>query len=94
MDQALPDSAETQRLLEQARSGSRHAFDQLLARHRPYLRQLVELRLDPRLRCRVDPSDIVRIPKWMPIAACRTTSSASRCPSTCFSVVFFPPHFF
>jgi RNA polymerase sigma-70 factor, ECF subfamily len=60
MDQALPDSAETQRLLEQARSGSRHAFDQLLARHRPYLRQLVELRLDPRLRCRVDPSDVVQ----------------------------------
>src|SRR5262249_47470443 len=29
-------------------------------RHRSYLRRLVELRLDPRLRPRVDPSDVVQ----------------------------------
>ena len=28
--------------------------------HRAYLRQLVDLRLDPRLRARVDPSDIAQ----------------------------------
>jgi RNA polymerase sigma-70 factor (ECF subfamily) len=60
MDQMLPDSAETQRLLGQVRAGDRQAFEQLLARHRPYLRQLVELRLDPKLRPRVDPSDVVQ----------------------------------
>jgi RNA polymerase sigma-70 factor, ECF subfamily len=60
MDQVLPDSAETQRLLRQVRTGNRQAFEQLLAQHRPYLRQLVELRLDPKLRPRVDPSDVVQ----------------------------------
>ena len=60
MDQVLPDSAETQRLLQQVRTGDRQAFEQLLAQHRPYLRQLVELRLNPKLRPRVDPSDVVQ----------------------------------
>jgi RNA polymerase sigma-70 factor (ECF subfamily) len=60
MDQMFPDSAETQRLLQQVRAGNRQAFEQLLARHRPYLCQLVELRLDPKLRPRVDPSDVVQ----------------------------------
>lgn len=55
-----PDSAETNRLLEQARAGDRRVFDQLFARYRPYLRQAVKLRLDPRLRPRVDASDIVQ----------------------------------
>ncbi len=60
MEEVQPDSNETQRLLEQVRDGDRQAFDQLFARHRPYLRQIVELRLDPRLRARVDPSDVVQ----------------------------------
>jgi RNA polymerase sigma-70 factor (ECF subfamily) len=54
------DSAQTQALLERAQGGDRRAFEELFARHRPYLRQLVELRLDPRLRTRVDPSDVVQ----------------------------------
>jgi RNA polymerase sigma-70 factor (ECF subfamily) len=60
MDQVPPDSAETQQLLQQVRTGDRRAFEQLLAQHRPYLRQFVELRLDPKLRPRVDPSDVVQ----------------------------------
>jgi RNA polymerase sigma-70 factor (ECF subfamily) len=60
MDQSFPDSPSTQRLLDQVRAGDRQAFEQLLAEYRPYLRQLVELRLDPKLRPRVDPSDIVQ----------------------------------
>jgi RNA polymerase sigma-70 factor (ECF subfamily) len=55
-----PDSAETQLLLERAQAGEPGAPDQLLARHRPFLRQVVELRLDLRLRARVDPSDVVQ----------------------------------
>jgi RNA polymerase sigma-70 factor (ECF subfamily) len=60
MDELTPDSAETQRLLDQVRAGDRLAFELLFTRHRPFLRQVVELRLDPRLRTRVDPSDIVQ----------------------------------
>jgi RNA polymerase sigma-70 factor (ECF subfamily) len=60
MDELRPDSAQTQSLLQRAESGDRQAFDDLFARHRPYLRQLVELRLDSRLRSRVDPSDVVQ----------------------------------
>jgi RNA polymerase sigma-70 factor (ECF subfamily) len=54
------DSAETLRLLGEVRVGQPGALDQLLARHRPYLRQLVGLRFDPPLRARVDPSDVVQ----------------------------------
>jgi RNA polymerase sigma-70 factor (ECF subfamily) len=60
MHETAPDPAETQHLLQQVRAGDRRAVEELLARHRPYLRQLVELRLDPRLRPRVDASDVVQ----------------------------------
>jgi len=60
MHETAPDPAETQRLLQEARAGDRAAIDELLAQHRPYLRQLIELRLDPRLRPRVDASDVVQ----------------------------------
>jgi len=64
MDATAPshfaDSAETQRLLMQISAGQRDAFDDLFNRHRRGLRQAVELRLDRRLRARVDASDIVQ----------------------------------
>jgi RNA polymerase sigma-70 factor, ECF subfamily len=60
MHETAPDPAETQRLLQEARAGDRAAIDELLAQHRPYLRQLIELRLEPRLRPRVDASDVVQ----------------------------------
>jgi RNA polymerase sigma-70 factor, ECF subfamily len=56
----IADSAETVRLLEMVRSGNRDAFNDLFDRHRDKLRQTVQLRLDRRLRARVDPSDIVQ----------------------------------
>jgi RNA polymerase sigma-70 factor (ECF subfamily) len=60
MDQPSPGPGETEHLLRQVRAGDRRAFDRLFAGHRPYLRRFVDLRLDPRLRPRVDPSDVVQ----------------------------------
>lgn len=60
MDEVQPDSLETRTLLDLARAGDRQAVDQLLARHRAALKQFIELRLDSRIRGRVDPSDVVQ----------------------------------
>src|SRR5262249_36643462 len=60
MAQAPADSAETRHLLEQVRAGDRRACDELFARHQSYLLAFVGLRLDPKLRARVDPSDVVQ----------------------------------
>ncbi len=60
MPQVNPDSAETRDLLEQIRRGDDRALETLLQRHRASLRDFVELHLDPRLRARVDPSDVVQ----------------------------------
>jgi RNA polymerase sigma-70 factor (ECF subfamily) len=60
MPEVQADSAPTQGLLRQIRAGDRQAFEQLFARHQAYLLRLVELRLDPRLRPRVDPADVVQ----------------------------------
>jgi RNA polymerase sigma-70 factor (ECF subfamily) len=53
-------SAETARLLEQARAGDRTALNELFARHRARLRRMVELRLDGRLQARIDASDVIQ----------------------------------
>ncbi len=60
MNNVRPDSAETVALLAQVEQGDRRALDRLLARHRDELRSFVELRLDPRVAVRVDPSDVVQ----------------------------------
>jgi RNA polymerase sigma-70 factor (ECF subfamily) len=59
MDDVNSDQAEAQ-LLQQLREGDRGAFEQLCVRHHSYLHQFIELRLDPKLRPRVDPSDVVQ----------------------------------
>jgi RNA polymerase sigma-70 factor, ECF subfamily len=60
MAEGQPDSPETKDLVQRACAGDRQALDDLFAGYRAYLRQFVELRLDPKLRARVDPSDIVQ----------------------------------
>jgi len=53
-------SAETTRLLEQARAGDKEALNALFARHRPRLRRMVDMRLDRRLQARIDASDVIQ----------------------------------
>jgi RNA polymerase sigma-70 factor (ECF subfamily) len=53
-------SAETARLLEQARAGDQAALNALFAQHRARLRRMVALRLDRRLQARLDASDVVQ----------------------------------
>lgn len=55
----LSDS-DTEELLRRADSGDDSAVGRLLIRHRGRLRQMVAVRMDPRLSRRVDPSDVVQ----------------------------------
>jgi RNA polymerase sigma-70 factor (ECF subfamily) len=54
------DSTQTRRLLDQVGRGDEAALGELLVRHRPDLEAFVEWHLDPRLRARLDPSDVVQ----------------------------------
>src|SRR5581483_5023807 len=60
MADVQPDSAPTRDLLDRARGGDQRAVAELLASYRPRLHAFVEARLDPRLRARLDPSDVVQ----------------------------------
>lgn len=51
---------DTDELLQRAQAGEVDATEALFQRHRPKLRRMVEVRLDPRLRQRFDPSDVVQ----------------------------------
>jgi RNA polymerase sigma-70 factor (ECF subfamily) len=51
---------DTDELLERAGTGDRTARQELLARHRGRLRQMVALRIERRMAARVDPSDVVQ----------------------------------
>lgn len=54
-----PDSRETEDLLLEVKEGNSD-FDELFSRHRQWLRRTVEMRFDPALRARIDPSDVVQ----------------------------------
>ena len=60
MTDVTPDSAETCALLQRITEGDDRALDALLQRHRPQVQSFVCLHLDPRLRARIDPSDVVQ----------------------------------
>jgi RNA polymerase sigma-70 factor (ECF subfamily) len=55
-----PDSDQTRELLDLVRRGDRQALEWLLARYQPDLLAFVEARLDPRVRARVGPADVVQ----------------------------------
>ena len=50
----------TQDLVERARTGDADAAQELLAKHRGRLRQMISLRMDPRLAPRIDASDVIQ----------------------------------
>jgi RNA polymerase sigma-70 factor (ECF subfamily) len=54
------DSNDSEDLLRRAAAGDAAALASLWERHRTRLRQMVRLRLDPRLQGRVDPSDVLQ----------------------------------
>jgi RNA polymerase sigma-70 factor (ECF subfamily) len=56
----MGDDEATSRLIEGAVAGQGACLGPLLERHRDRLRRMVALRMDPRLRGRVDPSDVVQ----------------------------------
>ena len=51
---------DTAELLRRAADGDRQGLDELLGRHRTRLTRMVALRLDPRVRGRVDASDVIQ----------------------------------
>jgi RNA polymerase sigma-70 factor, ECF subfamily len=53
-------SSETNQLLEQAARGDQQMLETLLVRHRERLRRMIAARLDPRLKKRIDPSDVIQ----------------------------------
>src|SRR5262249_35113103 len=60
MSDVAADSAQTESLLKRVGQGDRQALDDLLARYRPRLHAFLGLRLDRRVRNRLDPSDVVQ----------------------------------
>ncbi len=55
-----PEAAETSEILLRAREGDADAASRLLGRHREALRRMVDRRLDPAIRVRLDASDVVQ----------------------------------
>jgi len=60
MGEIPADSSETRSLLQEAGNGDHRAFDRLFAKHRSHLHQFIERRLEPKLRPRLDASDVVQ----------------------------------
>jgi RNA polymerase sigma-70 factor (ECF subfamily) len=60
MPEAKPDSTQTRDLLEQVAQGDRQVLGRLLQRYRPRIHAFIASRLDPRVRTRVDPSDVLQ----------------------------------
>ena len=54
------DSSDTTDLLGRVASGDAAALERLLQLHRPYLKRVIQMRMDPNLRARVDASDVVQ----------------------------------
>src|SRR5437870_4455527 len=60
MDEIGADTVQENKLLEASLNGQSDAFDRLFALHREYLKRIIAMRLDPRLKARLDASDVVQ----------------------------------
>jgi RNA polymerase sigma-70 factor, ECF subfamily len=60
VNEMSPPPGQVPGLVDRAAAGDRAAIVELLERYRPRLRRMVALRLDPRLRGRVDASDVIQ----------------------------------
>jgi RNA polymerase sigma-70 factor (ECF subfamily) len=76
----LTDSGTTTDLLSAVAKGDERALNRLLARHRNYLKRVVDARLEPRLRGRIDPSDVVQ--ETLVVASGRIEDFLSRRPTS------------
>ena len=56
----ISDIGESAELLERAVAGNGQALGDLFTRHRARLRRMVQVRMDPRLQKRLDPSDVLQ----------------------------------
>ena len=54
------DSEDTTDMLDRVAAGNPAALEHLLKLHRPYLKRVIEMRMEPALRTRVDASDVVQ----------------------------------
>jgi RNA polymerase sigma-70 factor (ECF subfamily) len=60
MAEVRPDSGDTRALLERIARRDERALEELLVHHRADLRDFIDFHLDPRLKARFDPSDVVQ----------------------------------
>jgi RNA polymerase sigma-70 factor (ECF subfamily) len=74
------DTGTTADLLAAINRGDHGAINKLLALHRGYLRRVIDVRLDPRLRGRIDPSDVVQ--ETMVVASRRIKDFLDRRPTS------------
>jgi RNA polymerase sigma-70 factor (ECF subfamily) len=54
------DSDDTAAMLDRVAAGDSAALEDLLEHHRPYLTRIIEMRLEPSLRTRIDASDVAQ----------------------------------
>lgn len=76
----ITDSSGTDRLLEIIATGDQDALGALIARHRDYLRRVVDARMEPALRQKLDPSDVVQ--ETLAVATRRIDDYLTRRPAT------------
>lgn len=77
---ATADSSETDQLLQMIAAGDRDALGSLIGRHREYLRRVVDARMEPGLRRKLDPSDVVQ--ETLAVASRRIDDYLTRRPAT------------
>jgi RNA polymerase sigma-70 factor (ECF subfamily) len=67
----IQDTGESADLLTRAAQGDGQALGELFGRHRERLRRMVQVRMDPRLQSRLDPSDVLQ-EAYLEVSRCLT----------------------